>query len=119
MNSNTPSAPLSEPTHDPNSDSSNAMSLSVYRGLSESTGTQPVSRSNPASDSRNFFMGRPPKRAITAYSLVHLIIAGRSAITSVTWRVGNQNRRNRDGSGKMEVHNVPHQTTSAGSFPLG
>src|SRR6476646_9445429 len=52
MNSSTPSSPLSGPTHDPSSDSSNARSLSVYRGLSESTGTQPVKHATSASKTK-------------------------------------------------------------------
>src|SRR5438270_9280371 len=54
MNSSTPSSPLSGPTHEPSSDSSNARSLSVYKGLRESTGTQPVRHARSAKKTRCF-----------------------------------------------------------------
>src|SRR5438270_13957535 len=54
MNSSTPSSPLSGPTHEPSSDSSNARSLSVYKGLRESTGTQPVRHARSAKKTKCF-----------------------------------------------------------------
>src|SRR5438270_1607752 len=56
MNSSTPSSPLSGPTHEPSNDSSNARSLSVYKGLRESTGTQPVRHARSAKKTRCFLL---------------------------------------------------------------
>src|SRR6476469_9133670 len=68
MNSSTPSSPLSVPTHEPSSDSSNARSLSVYRGLRESTGTQPVKHARSASKTKyrlfmDAILGLLPRRS--------------------------------------------------------